>query len=77
MRFAQNDAVSVRAPAHARRPIDPARFGYRISKTAAGWSWATFDAGGAVDQQGLVETRALAAACVIRVLAGAAVLFRM
>lgn len=41
-------------------------FGYRIRPADAGWSWTAFSARGEVLEQGLAETKAVAAAMVIR-----------
>lgn len=47
-------------------------YGFRISKTPAGWAWATYDAGGRAIESGAAPNRAVAAACVIRVIARSA-----
>jgi hypothetical protein len=48
-------------------------FGYRIRATADGWTWVTFDPAGEIQARGTAPDKALAAACVIRALARAAV----
>ncbi|WP_309092214.1 hypothetical protein [Phenylobacterium sp.] len=48
---------------------DAAGCSFRISKTRAGWSWAAFDAAGHPIESGAAPNRAVAAACVIRVIA--------
>jgi len=49
-----------------------ANFGYRIREDGGGWSWTTFDLSGEVQARGHAPNKALAAACVIRMLARAA-----
>lgn len=46
-----------------------AGFGYRIARTRAGWTWAAYDAEGRAVETGAAPNRAVAAACVIRVIA--------
>lgn len=46
-----------------------AEFGYTIEPCAAGWAWTAFDTRGAVQERGEAPTKAIAAACVIRVIA--------
>jgi hypothetical protein len=46
-------------------------FGYRLSKTADGWTWTTFDLAGKVAMRGHAPSKAVAAACIIRALARA------
>lgn len=46
-----------------------AGYGFRISKTSAGWAWAAYDADGRPVEAGAAPNRAVAAACVIRVIA--------
>jgi len=50
---------------------DGAGFGYRIEREPTGWRWVAFGLEGAILAQGDAPSRAAAAACVIRVLAGA------
>ena len=52
--------------------LNHANFGYRIRADGAGWSWTTFDLTGEVLARGHAPNKALAAACVIRMLARAA-----
>jgi hypothetical protein len=52
---------------------DHTSFGYRLSKTADGWTWITFDLAGKVAARGHAPTKAVAAACIIRALARASV----
>jgi hypothetical protein len=49
-----------------------ANFGFRIGKQDGGWTWTTFDLAGEVVSRGHAPTKAVAAACVIRALARAA-----
>ncbi|WP_041373289.1 hypothetical protein [Phenylobacterium zucineum] len=49
--------------------VSGADFGYRIAETSAGWAWIAYDRGGDPVEQGLAPSRAVAAACVIRVFA--------
>jgi hypothetical protein len=51
---------------------DDASFGYRICKGEGGWTWTTFDLAGQIVVTGHAPTKAVAAACVIRALARAA-----
>jgi hypothetical protein len=53
------------------RASDDAGFGYRIRRTASGWSWVAFAADGGVLAQGGAPNRATAAACVVRAIARA------
>ena len=48
---------------------DAPGFGFRISKTSGGWAWAAYDADGRAVEAGAAPNRAVAAACVIRVIA--------
>jgi hypothetical protein len=52
---------------------DHACFGYRIREEGAGWSWTTFDLAGRVQARGHAPNKAVAAACVIRMLARSAI----
>lgn len=47
----------------------PACFGYRLSRGEGEWRWTAFDGEGRVSAQGRAQSRAMAAACVIRALA--------
>ena len=49
--------------------VDAAGYGFRISRTAAGWSWTAYDADGRPVETGAAPNRAVAAACIIRVIA--------
>jgi len=46
-----------------------AGYGFRIAKTRAGWTWAALDADGRPIESGAAPNRAVAAACIIRVIA--------
>lgn len=48
---------------------DAAGYGFRISRSGAGWTWAAYDAEGRAIESGAAPNRAVAAACVIRVIA--------
>lgn len=48
---------------------DAAGYGFRISKTQAGWTWAAYGADGRPIESGAAPNRAVAAACIIRVIA--------
>jgi len=50
----------------------PACFGYKIREVDGGWLWTAFDARGEARAHGRAESRAAAAAQVIRALAEAA-----
>lgn len=43
------------------------RFGYRVYEVEGGWRWTAFDACGEVRAEGKTPTRAVAAACLLRV----------
>ncbi|MGA0606746.1 hypothetical protein ACO2Q0_12175 [Phenylobacterium sp. VNQ135] len=46
-----------------------AGYGFRIARTKAGWTWAAYDGDGRAVETGAAPNRAVAAACVIRVIA--------
>lgn len=46
-----------------------AGYGFRISETRSGWAWAAYDTDGRAIETGAAPNRAVAAACVIRVIA--------
>lgn len=48
---------------------DDAGYGFRISRTSGGWTWAAYGADGRPVESGAAPNRAVAAACVIRVIA--------
>lgn len=48
---------------------DAAGYGFRITRTPAGWRWAAYDTDGRALESGAAPNRAVAAACVIRVIA--------
>lgn len=50
-------------------PAAKTQFGYQIRPTAAGWRWTAFDPHGQISEEGCAPSKAVAAACVIRVLA--------
>lgn len=52
---------------------DGSRFGYRLREVGGAWRWVAFDPAGRVTAEGWAPSRAVAAACVIRALAGDAV----
>lgn len=51
------------------RAAHDAGYGFRVSKTSAGWTWTAYDAHGRALETGAAPSRAAAAACVIRVIA--------
>ena len=56
---------------HTRGPICAADFGFEFSRSDEGWRWVAYDQSGAVAAQGVAPSKAVAAAFVIRELAGA------
>ncbi len=51
------------------RAARDAGYGFRIARTSSGWQWTAFDAQGEPVETGAAPNRAVAAACVIRVIA--------
>jgi len=54
-----------------RRAQAKSAFGFHVRRVGAAWRWRAFDAHGAVSGQGFAETRAIAAASIVRSLAQA------
>lgn len=56
------------SPGMRRAPTN-AGFGFQLRRVGAAWRWRAFDAHGGVSGEGVAETRATAAASIVRSLA--------